>query len=63
MPDYRCYVLGSDNKIVAVQTATYPDDNAAVVWAESVLADSPQASGVELWSFARLVHRQLRTGG
>ncbi len=64
MPDYRCYCLSGDNRIVAVTEATLVDDAAAVAWAESLYEGGPHShcSGIELWRNARLVHRKAPSG-
>jgi len=62
MPDYRCYCLAGDNRIVAVAEETHTDDAAAVEWAEDLFAlgDYKHCFGVELWRNARMVHRKAR---
>jgi hypothetical protein len=62
MPDYRCYCLSGENRIVAVAEETHTDDDAAVAWAEDLFAwgTHKHCFGVELWHNARLVHRKAR---
>lgn len=60
MYHYRCYVLGSDMKIVSVEAASHPDDVVAITWAEAFLQKQPKALGVELWIDGRMVHRKIR---
>ena len=60
MPDYRCYCLSGDNRIVAVVEKTHRDDAAAIRWAERLFAwgEFKDCAGMELWRNARLVHRK-----
>lgn len=60
MNHYRCFILGSDATIVAAEIAEHPSDAAAIDWAEALLRDRPQATGVELWMAGRMVHRKIR---
>ena len=64
MPDYRCYCLSGDDRIVAVTEGTHTDDAAAVRWAEDLyeLGAHRHCFGIELWRNARLVHRKSRGG-
>lgn len=57
--EYRCYLLGYNDKIVAVETAVHSDDAAAIAWAGRVLDDRPHHGGVELWRGVKLVHRKI----
>lgn len=61
MPDYRCYCLSGDNRIVAVAEGTHPTDIAAIRWAEDLYAwgAHKECLGMELWRNARLVHRRM----
>lgn len=61
MDYYRCYILGSDTKIMSAETAAHPSDATAIEWAERLLRDRPQATGVELWTDSRVVHRKIRS--
>lgn len=58
-PEYRCYLLGHNDKIVAVETALHIDDAGAISWAERLLDERPHHGGVELWRGTKLVHRKL----
>lgn len=60
MPDYRCYCLSGENRIVAVAEGTHRDDAAAIRWAERLFAwgEYKDCAGMELWRNARLVHRK-----
>ena len=60
MPYYRCYILGGNNSIVAVEDNSHADDQAATEWAQKIFDERPGCTGVELWQGARLVHRKLR---
>jgi hypothetical protein len=60
MPDYRCYCLSGDEKIVAVAEGIHLDDAAAIRWAEHLFArgEYRDCAGIELWRNAHLVHRK-----
>jgi len=62
MPHYRCYCLAADHEIVAVAKGTYPDDTAAIMWAEALLdlSEYRRCASIEVWRDADLVHRKLR---
>ena len=62
MPLYRCNCLAADQKIVAVADGKYPDDTAAIMWAEALLelSEYRRCASIELWRDASLVHRKLR---
>jgi len=65
MPRYRCHCLAADRTMVAVAEGTYPDDTAAIMWAEALLdlSEYRRCAGIELWRDDALVHRKLRRAG
>lgn len=57
MYDYRLYCLNHTNGIIGVQTATCPDDDAALAHAEAELPKAPKCAGIEVWRRDRLIGR------
>ncbi len=52
MPHYRIYLLNTKRRITSVREAEFPDDDAALMEAKSVIDGQ---AGAEVWSLARLV--------
>ena len=52
MPHYRIYLLNTERRITSVHEAEFPDDDAALLEAKSVIDGQ---AGAEVWSLARLV--------
>ncbi|HEX4195440.1 MAG TPA: hypothetical protein VHY80_20195 [Stellaceae bacterium] len=57
--DYRCYLLGADNRIKDVFEFAAPSDEEAIAIAEHHLARFRLYAGVELWSGPRQVYAHL----
>lgn len=61
--EYRCYLLGCDDKILAFEAAAHCNDDEAIAWAERLFDERPRHSGIELWRGTKLVHRKLAGRG
>jgi hypothetical protein len=54
--DYRCYLLGSDNRIKDVVEFASPSDEEAIAIAQRYLSQLKYYAGVELWEGLRQVY-------
>ncbi|HWE73981.1 MAG TPA: hypothetical protein VG328_12530 [Stellaceae bacterium] len=59
MTDYRCYLLGADNRIKDVFEFAAENDDDAVAVAERRRAQFSRYPGLELWDGARQVYVKL----
>jgi hypothetical protein len=55
MPDYRFYLLDTNNRITSATAHDCPDDEAAKQHARKLLAEDNLAPAVEVWNLGRRV--------
>jgi hypothetical protein len=60
MPYYICYLTDQGNKTISSEATTHPSDEAATEWAEALLRENADCTGVELWREARRIYRSKR---
>jgi hypothetical protein len=61
MPQYRCFFMNSDRRILDVDVAEFTDDRAAGSWAAALLARAAtDLQLVEVWHRTRWVCRYGR---
>jgi hypothetical protein len=59
MPQYRCYLLDSQDHVTSFKVFDLPDDNLAQTEADSVWRTSG-GHGFELWNGLKMIHREVK---